>query len=210
MQITVISDTHGLHKNIRVPEGDILIHCGDAELCDWARYHSFLKWFKSLPHKMKIFVPGNHDFLIQDYRFNCSLEFESNGIHCLIDRRLEIDGIKFYGSPWTPTFNDWAFMKDDLDLAKHWDAIPNDTNILITHGPAYTIGDRVENTKDNLGSKTLLSRLVNLSSLHYHFFGHIHTGKDCNHSLGFKSINCSILNEKYQINYDATEVSIDK
>jgi hypothetical protein len=145
---------------------------------------------------------------MQEKQFNCSLEFESNGINVLIDRELIIDGIKFYGTPYAPVFMDWCFMKEEKNLVPHWDAIPDDTNVLITHGPAYGIGDCIDGTKRHLGCKGLTRRLKHLNQLAYHFYGHIHTGKKTpdENELGFKSINCSVLNEQYKLVFPAVEV----
>jgi len=211
MKIVAISDTHGCHDYLDVPKGDVLIHCGDAELCDNNRYNSFLSWFREQPHKHKLFVPGNHDFMFQEYQFNHTLEFEKYGINVLIDKAITINDIYFYGTPWTPTFMDWAFMKDDDRLKPHWDAIPENTDILITHGPAYDIGDCVEGTRKHLGSKTLGRKIRNLENLKYHFFGHIHTGKEDKDTLrviwentGIGFVNASVLNEDYKLVYPAT------
>jgi Icc-related predicted phosphoesterase len=195
MKLVCVADTHGCHNYVNVPKGDIFIHCGDAELCDQNRFNSFKRWMTELPHKHKLFIPGNHDFLMQEHQFNYTLELESTGILMLIDKAIEINGIKFYGSPWTPTFMNWAFMKDDVDLAKNWDAIPTDTNVLITHGPAYKIGDCIKGDTKHLGSRTLATAIRRLPKLLYHLYGHIHTGKP----EDGRSFNCSLLNEEYKL-----------
>jgi predicted phosphodiesterase len=195
MKIVAISDTHGCHNYLDVPKGDVLVHCGDAELDGYSRYHSFLNWMHDQPHAKKIFVPGNHDFYMQQHTFNCVLEFEGMGIITLIDKAIEIDGIKFYGAPWSPTFMNWAFMKDDQDLSTHWDAIPEDTNVLITHGPAYGIADCIDGKKQHLGSRSLATRILELKKLKMHLHGHIHTGS----YDGKGVLNCSVLDEDYKL-----------
>jgi Icc-related predicted phosphoesterase len=165
-----------------------------------------MEWFKAHPHKHKIFVPGNHDFWMQQHEFNYVLEFEKNGVTVLIDKAIEIDGIKFYGSPWTPTFMDWAFMKDDDELQKHWDAIPENTDVLITHGPAYGINDCVHGRKQHLGSRTLATRILELFNLKLHLHGHIHTGdSECK-----DAINCSVLDEEYKLTRKAVVIEMKK
>jgi Icc-related predicted phosphoesterase len=205
MKMVAVSDTHGSHDYLGVPDGDVLIHCGDAELSDWGRYNSFLRWFDSQPHDHKLFVPGNHDFLMQTNTFNCVLDFEKHGIYTLIDKEHVIDDVKFYGSPWTPMFNNWAFMKSEKYLKSHWDSIPEDTNVLITHGPAYGLGDAITRTTKHLGSKSLEKRLRKLPNLDYHFFGHIHSSSGIlnDEETGFVSCNCSVLNEQYKLEYPA-------
>src|SRR3712207_5545038 len=108
-RIVCISDTHNRNEQITVPEGDILIHAGDATFRGTIdEIERFNNWFAALPHRYKIFVAGNHDWLFQtDNRLVRSLLNEN--IIYLQDSSTEIDGIKFYGSPWQPRFYDWAF-----------------------------------------------------------------------------------------------------
>jgi Icc-related predicted phosphoesterase len=206
MKLVCISDTHGCHNYLEVPKGDVLIHCGDAELDGYSRYNSFMNWMHDQPHKHKLFIPGNHDFYMQQHTFNCVLEFEGLGIRTLIDKAIGIDGIKFYGAPWSPTFMNWAFMKDDQDLTPHWDAIPEDTDVLITHGPAFGIGDAVNGTKKPLGSRSLAIRILELKQLRMHLYGHIHTGTP---DVGIAH-NCSVLDEDYKLVHKARVIEIKK
>jgi len=203
MRLVCLSDTHGCHNYLDVPQGDILIHCGDAELNGYGNYEEFLYWFAKQKHKYKIFVPGNHDFYIQDHQFNCTLEFEKRGISLLIDKAVVLNNVKFYGSPWTPTFMDWAFMKDDDELFMNWEEIPHSTDILITHGPAYGNGDCVKGKKQHLGSKTLDDAISYLPNIKHHLYGHIHTGVP----TGIAH-NCSVLNEEYKLVNKATILEI--
>ena len=198
MELVAISDTHSYHKDADIPIGDILIHCGDGELDNWTRFNSFLKWFKSQPHKHKIFVPGNHDFLAQTYQLNCALQFESNGIHMLVDKELVINGIKFYGSPWTVKFYDWAFMKEEKDLQEHWDNIPVDTDYLIVHGPAYKHLDIGNPKHGHLGSKTLAKKIDELK-IPYVLFGHIHGSYGVEKTKHTTYVNCALLDEDYDM-----------
>ena len=49
------------------------------------------------------------------------------------------DNVRIYGSPWQPEFYNWAFNlpRNGEEMKARWDAIPDNTDILITHGPAY-------------------------------------------------------------------------
>ena len=63
-------------------------------------------------------------------------------VHYLCDSGLEFEGLKIWGSPYTPTFGKWNFMRNRGDeIKKHWDLIPSDVDILVTHGPPYGIFD---------------------------------------------------------------------
>ena len=68
-------------------------------------------------------------------------------------------------------------MDDDDDLAKIWDKIPDDTNFVITHGPAYRTADLVLNAYErdpHVGSISLATKLFSLPHLKVHVCGHIH------------------------------------
>ena len=173
MKIVAISDTHDLHKEITIPECDVLIVAGDFT-CHRVPivyyYEDFNAWLGSVPAKHKIVVAGNHDTYFERYP-NEARELLTNATY-LQDSGIEIDGVKFWGSPWTPYFNAWAFMEPDPFLKKYWDKIPKDTDVLVTHGPPFGILDSFDN--NNVGSFSLLNKVTELDDLKLHFFGHIH------------------------------------
>jgi Icc-related predicted phosphoesterase len=205
MKIVFISDTHTLHGRMinEIPEGDVLVHCGDVSSRGLgSEIQDFLVWFSSLPHKNKIFIAGNHDFGFQ-YRDNVlqkSLEIlKDKNVHYLEDSGIEIEGIKFWGSPWTPPFYNWAFMlKEDL-IKEKWDLIPDDTNVLITHGPPEGILDLVYYDVKNVGCPELRKRVSELKDLKIHSFGHIHEeyGSKILEENGPIFINASTCNLRY-------------
>ena len=173
MRFYVISDTHDHHRDLPFDEdADGIIHCGDFSHGPLSE-EDFLQWFSELPFKYKILVAGNHDESpekdLEGFKQKCHLL----GVTYLQDSGIEIEGVKFWGSPWTPTFGPFSFMDDDMELEKYWQLIPDDTNVLITHGPAYGVLDKARSPL-NLGSKTLASRMHSLMNLKYHLFGHIH------------------------------------
>ena len=172
MKIIAISDTHGLHNHLKIPDGDMIIHAGD--FCNTGAindFNHFIKWYKSLPHTHKVCIAGNHDHCMQKFKF-LKDDFEEAGIVYLEDSSITIEGIKFYGSPWTPEFLHWAFMYRRGHGYTHWDNVPKDTDILITHGPSYGILDMPIND-GHIGCEELLNKVKQLS-LTYHIFGHIH------------------------------------
>ena len=148
MKITFISDTHTKHEEIRkdLPGGDLIIHAGDLMNSGYEPQDiaSFVNWYSSLltmDYKHRVFIAGNHDRMFED---NPELTEElinaySGGLIYLQDQTHVIDGVKIYGSPWQPAFYDWAFNlpRCGQDLMRVWNAIPKDTDILITHGPPF-------------------------------------------------------------------------
>lgn len=156
----------------------------------------------SLPIPNKILVAGNHDFHVKKLGKETMTQLcESLGIHYLENSSCEINGIKFWGSPYSNEFGNYVFMEDDLELDKIWQEIPNDTQVLITHGPAYNTGDKVDNDwvpdrDKHVGSKSLQNRILELSKLTHHIFGHIHEGHGEYHDEWRKliSVNASVLN----------------
>ena len=159
INVTLLSDTHTKHMNVGIVGGDLILHSGDIMNSgyDPEDLHDFLEWFSELPYKMKVFIPGNHDRLIEDKPWDAwkMINFyHDKGVRCLIDDFVEFEGLKIYGSPWQPEFFNWAFNlpRNGEELEEKWNAIPDDTDILLTHGPAWGILDTVVNRRDvNLG-----------------------------------------------------------
>ena len=200
LRLVLISDTHNQLRGMDIPNGDILIHSGDISnrgtLLEIARE---LTYFGSLPHKDKVFVAGNHDFLFEEYpTIGKAMALDNNFIY-LEDDEVIIHGIKFYGSPYQPVFNGWAFNlpRNEVELEHTWNRIPKDTNILITHGPAYGILDTFPGSK-NLGCEKLLLRIPQLPELMLHQFGHIHGSYGLLDLGTYLAANASSCNEAYQ------------
>lgn len=209
--IVCISDTHGKHHELTdVPNGDIIIHSGDiSSLGRVSEVIRFLDWFGKLPHQYKIFCAGNHDFLFQNQpMYANALVKEYGNIIYLENSSVTIDNIKIYGSPITPTFYSWAFMSDrGKDIKKYWDAIPDDTDILITHGPPYGILDKTKMTEDHVGCEELLKKVEEVKPL-IHVFGHIHSASGIHKTEHTTFINASVLNDQYHIKYQPTIITI--
>lgn len=197
MRIVAISDTHNYHHRIEVPDGDLLIHAGDATIQGSVKeIAAFAQWFSSLPHKHKIFVAGNHDFLFERSR-DVARSFFTDDVICLEDSAAEIESIRIYGSPWTPEYHGWAFGYSRGEQAKRkWLSIPDEIDILITHGPPYGIRDE---RPDGLaiGCRDLRAR-VDIVRPKLHFFGHLHHGHGVSTLNGTMFANAAICNEAYQ------------
>lgn len=195
MKIVIISDTHGMHSNVKVPEGDILIHSGDILRGKKSNgLNDFNEFIGSLPHKYKIVIAGNHDFCFENNKTE-SVKKLTNCIY-LEDSGIEIEGIKFWGSPWQPWFLDFAFnLKKESDRKKKWDLIPEDIDVLITHSPPHKILDKTF-AGINAGCEEL-AKAVKRIKPKVHIFGHIHEGYG-NYSDEYTDyINASVCTKAY-------------
>ena len=214
MRIVAISDTHGLHKSVRIPDGDILIHAGD--LTSTGKTHEVaaaLQWLKSLPHRHKIVVAGNHDWLFEKSPGEAAALMQDAGITYLQDSGIVIDELSIYGSPWQPEFMQWAFNVPRGKLSKYWDHIPEGLDILITHGPPYGVLDQsipdgltkyaLANDQqhfagsEHVGDDELLSA-VQRAQPRIHVFGHIHGSYGTTRTKHTTFYNASICNEYYE------------
>ena len=205
MKITLISDTHNKHKYITndLPGGDLLIHAGDISSMGYEHeIREFCKWYNSLDnYTNKVFIAGNHDwgFQINTEKVKEILDFYGN-ITYLQDNEVLVGEklVSIYGSPWQPEFYNWAFnlpRKGD-ELKEKWDNIPSNTDILITHGPAYGYVDKVIGRTENLGCELLTERIKELKPK-IHVCGHIHSGYGYTFDGDTHYINASVLNESY-------------
>ena len=186
MTILHISDTHTYHDLLKIPSGiDMIIHSGDCSnprdpYNNESEVRDFIDWYKEIPVKYKIYVAGNHDTSIEKGLVT-KKDFEDAGIIYLENESVVIEGIKIFGSPHTPNFGNWAFMKERTKLERFWRlAIDQDVNIVVTHGPPKGILDKSydrENNMEACGDKSLLNRILEVQPT-YSLFGHIHNTKD--------------------------------
>lgn len=206
VKISAISDTHGLHEKVTIPKCDILIHAGD--FCNNGTYQEvlyFAKWLKEQPASRKVVVAGNHDiFCEKNYDLTKDV-FSHYGVTYLENQTTVIDGIKIFGTPYTPLFFDWSFMYPRFEMYdKVWSKVPEDTNILISHGPMYGALDKVlkkyanEDSDFHVGCKGMLQRVEELNKLKLVVCGHIHCGYGTTDFNGITLVNASTCNEKYQ------------
>lgn len=202
MRIVCISDTHGrtggvLHPD-QIPAGDVLIHAGDMTgMGSLGEVGSFVQWLEQLPHRRKIVIAGNHDFAFE--QGTAARTMFHDDTEYLEDSATVFDGVKFYGSPFQPEFCNWAFnLPRGERLRARWDAIPEDTEVLITHGPPYSILDFVPRDNEWVGCKDLLCRVRQLPKLKLHVFGHIHLhGGQMMEERGVKFVNAACCDERY-------------
>ena len=196
-RIVCLSDTHNCSEQIKVPDGDVLIHAGDATIRGTRDEIVFFnEWFAALPHRYKIFVAGNHDWLFQTNP-SAAEELLDARIVYLRDSFTVIDNLKIYGAPWQPRFFDWAFnLNRGAEMAAKWKLIPPDVDVLITHGPPNKILDQTP-AGDFAGCEELRKKVEEIRP-RAHIFGHIHCGYGTTEQFGVKFVNASNCDESYE------------
>lgn len=198
LNLVLISDTHGLHDQLQLPPGDAILHAGDVSSRGTEKeIIAFLEWFGNLDYQHKIFIAGNHDFFFEKKSKETIAGIIPPSVTYLNDLGTTIEGIKIWGSPITPWFFDWAFNRQrGVEIKKHWDLIPSDTDILITHGPVHGILDQTT-TGVAAGCEELLKR-INETDIQLHLSGHIHEGYGERIVNGVRYINASVLDIRYR------------
>ena len=213
MRITLISDTHTKHKNIEqdLPGGDLIIHAGDIMNSGYNPNDitDFCKWFNGLEqYDHKVFIAGNHDRMFEDLP-EAAMQIVNSykWITYLQDDWAEVgddnETAKIYGSPWQPEFYNWAFNlpRNGTDLELKWAAIPPDTDILVTHGPAWGTRDMVMGQNTRLGCELLSDRIKQIKPK-IHVCGHIHSGRGYYFDGDTHYFNASVLGERYTYDYE--------
>jgi predicted phosphohydrolase len=175
-----MSDTHGLHEALIVPDGDVLVHAGDVTLHGtMEELIAFNEYLGTLPHRHKLVIAGNHDWCFEKRPEVCA-RLLTNATY-LQDTAITIAGVKFYGSPWQPWFYDWAFnLQRGPQIREKWLLIPRDTDVLITHGPPYGHGD-LTSRHERAGCEDLLE-IVEQIEPQAHICGHIHEAAGVSHN----------------------------
>lgn len=229
-RIAMISDMHG-NLNFKVPEADLLLIAGDICPASHSPYISvgmqrnwlnskFKKWVDEQPVEYVIFIAGNHDWIWEVSKSEvpmwipkstCDLGMiEGNKLAYLEDDWIRHEGLKIYGTPWQPPFNNWAFNKDVEQLKRHWDNIPEDVDILLTHCPPYGILDETQHPsypKEHIGDENLLDRIKDIKPT-LSVFGHNHGENGRVDQDGIIFVNCAMVDERYKLTREPIIVEI--
>jgi len=235
-KIVMISDTHMRHNALtgKIPECDLLIHAGDMTgRGEFEDVMATYEWLEEQPARNIVTIPGNHEKgMERDLdRYLAEIKKRHPAIHVLIDQTVEIEGIKVHGSPITPWFYDWAWnrsrgpngdvhyysgkTKSSTSIYPHWDLIPDDVQILVTHGPPAGIRDIVYafdgvTVRDQVGCQYLMETIEKrLKSLKLHVFGHIHGSSGVTMRDGVTYVNASICDEQYYPSYPPRIIEFD-
>jgi Icc-related predicted phosphoesterase len=198
MRIVCVSDTHNQHNKIKLPEGDVLIHAGDFSMLGKVpEVGAFLKWFGEQPHKHKVLIAGNHDWLFER-ESTLATSMVPEGVTYLNDSGAVIEGLNFWGSPVQPEFGNWAFNRNQFEIDQHWQLIPSNTDVLITHGPPRGVLDWTVPCMNEVGCPDLLSRVLSVKPK-LHVFGHIHEAYGQKQFEDTLFVNAALCDECYYL-----------
>lgn len=201
MRLCFTSDFHGCLPEIE--NCDILFICGD--ICPFWNHDilyqklwlgtEFSNWVWELHDRnIKILlIAGNHDNIFE----KTPLLIPKLPVYYLENSGVELNGLKIWGSPYSTKFGNWSFMDTNTNLTKIWKKIPENTDILLTHGPPYGILDWTVYGNEHAGSQSLKDRVFEIKPK-IHAFGHIHEGNGVYNSDGVMFINASHMNIYYK------------
>jgi len=216
MRIACISDIHTRPVitpavDVLIVSGDITKHSSDAELA-W-----FKNWLAEQPAEFKIVIPGNHDKKFQTHPYWAAEYIKQlcadGKTFFLVDSFVTINGITFWGSPWTPAFreSEGAYTLKSVKAARDlWQKIPAELDVLITHGPPYGILDQIKNGK-HVGDAELLQAVKRVKP-RAHVFGHVHTGHGKVEIDGILFVNGAVVNDEdwnYKVIHDPIVFDIE-
>jgi Icc-related predicted phosphoesterase len=214
MKVLAFSDTHGI-SNFELPDADVLVFAGD--LSSVGEKRDIIKFAEILSKKQyqhKLVIAGNHDLSFDRHprakipKHEAIAILESSGIVYLENSGYIIDEVKFWGSPMTPEFYNWAFMASRDEMHYYWDLIPDDIDFLITHGPPKGILDKTVSGQ-SVGCQALLERVLKIKPK-FHIFGHIHEAYGHTSVDGISFYNVSMLDHRYALVNDPIIIEVNK
>ncbi len=213
MRLVLISDTHAQHESLNVPGGDILIHAGDFAFDMYGQVNTeaayeFFDWLGALPHKHKVLIAGNHDYIFEKSVLVAKTLHRS--ITYLEGDSVTIRGLEIWGGPWTPRFFDWAFNVDRGErIKRYWDLIPDSADVVVTHGPpagTLDVGSaKFGKISDGCEELALAMKRVKPK---LHVFGHFHSSYGTVKKGVTTYVNASVVNEQYELANKAVVVEL--
>ena len=208
IKIVCISDTHELHREVDVPDGDLLIHAGDFTMFSksTAAIRDFNNWLGELPHAGKLLIPGNHEFFLEADPNRRELVPNAT---ILMNESIEILGLKIWGSPMTPLYGGAFGLSSELNRVRLYSQISCDTDILVTHGPPFGILDRPSGSSEHQGCRALFDRVRELRPK-LHVFGHVHGAHGTFTTEGTVFVNAALLGIEGDIDEAPTIIRIPR
>lgn len=236
MKVACFSDTHGQHKDVKLPECDLAIFAGDLSSVGYKHeVESFINWYnRQLQCKHRVFIAGNHEKSFDSkylHRYEDVHKLEQSraigkpewlvdmikrskevyGTHYLENNEVIIEGLKVWGSPITPSFyrEYWAFNADrGEEIQKYWDMIPSDTDILVSHGPVYGKLDYVPESREYVGCMDLKDVVEKIVPKLF-VCGHIHSGRGVIPTTTTTFVNASVLDNGYDMVGDPIVIDLN-
>lgn len=201
VKVCAMSDAHWNFPYIEVPDCDIFMYCGDWSGSGTMMEHiKFCQWVNKINARYKLIVPGNHDMYCYHYQDMAASMLRGSNAILLVDKEVECFGIRIYGTPWSPRFGNWGYMRPDDDLYNYFKAIPKGIHFLLTHTPPNGILDLAGTT--HIGSNSL-NKALTCKYIPYHFFGHNHTPGSYKKKVRNKKyrnyFNVSVCDDEYQV-----------
>lgn len=197
IKLVFISDTHDKLRELAVPDGDILVHCGDicrtGTLEELARFNEEMA---ALPHKHKIAIAGNHDWALQEQPHEARRLLTA--MTYLQDEGVTVEGLRFWGSPWVPEWNNWAFSlrRNSDEMRARRATIPHGIDVLVTHTPPHGIRDQ-NHMFLSVGCEALRERVLEVKP-RIHAFGHVHEDAGCRQVDETFYVNACSMNFRYE------------
>lgn len=197
MRLVCVSDTHGRHAELNLPAGDVLLHAGDfTRRGQPEEISAFDDWLGSQPFAHKVVIAGNHDFLFEDDPARARRLLPA--AHYLEDSGIELMGLKFWGSPISPRFFDWAFnRRRGEEIAAHWARIPDDTDVLLVHTPPHGVLDTIW-LGGHVGCEALTAEVTGRLRLQLLVCGHIHESAGHARLGQTHVVNAASLDRRYR------------
>jgi Icc-related predicted phosphoesterase len=222
MVIKATSDLHGYEPtHEQIGECDLLLVGGDIMpvwnhepdfQLNWldTRWREWLRERHENGAKKIVWIAGNHDFALQkDEGDKIARSMDTEDIMYLCDEGIVVNGIKIWGFPWTPNLPGWAFQYDSIDVDDHLEKIPDDTDILLSHGPPYGAGDKPFMSYSHVGSTELKDIIAN-KKIPVVVCGHIHEGFGFYKVENSKVYVVSYLDRNYEPNNRVVEIDYDR
>jgi Icc-related predicted phosphoesterase len=191
LRLVLLSDTHQRHREVDVPDGDILIHAGDFTMFSESMeaVADFNDWLGELPHRFKVIVPGNHEFFLESDPSERSLLSNAS---VLINEGIEIEGLRIWGTPVTPMYGGAFGLSRAKDRKRLYSQIPPNIDVLISHGPPYGILDSEPIPGLHAGCSELLDAVMHVHPK-FHVFGHVHGAYGVFQTEHTTFVNASLL-----------------
>ena len=170
----------------------MLIHAGDITFFSHqpAVLDDFNDWLGEQPHRYKVVIPGNHDSLLTLPEYPSTI----TNAHLLINSGIELGGLRIWGSPVT-THADVAFGMPDLnERARLYSRIPDELDVLVTHGPPFRVLDSAPGESHHGGCPQLRAAVIQKQP-RLHVFGHVHAGYGTRPTAHTMFINAALAGE---------------